>query len=411
MKNNILNIGRILLSFVLLFTCLIVTPVKAAGKTLGDLKDELNQKIKEYEENEEQKEITNAQMEKIQKEIEKIYQTIQKNQEEIVRLEGEIVELTKEIELKEQEIKDVVKFYQISNGTSTYLEYIFGASDFTDLIYRLAVSEQLLDYNDRLVDEYNSMIAENEKKQKDLEEQEVKLKKEQVNLDSELKKLGNKLSDFSEQSVSIEEEIKTQREAIKIYEEQYQCKDEDEISVCTTSKLPADTSFWRPLKTGVRTSEYGYRTFNLNGKITSDFHTGIDLSLYDNGKVPVYASAAGVVISIIRKASCGGNQIYVHHIINGKTYTTGYVHLREIMVEVGDVVTKDTQLATMGGNPNKEYWDKCSTGSHLHFAISTGLYFKDYSSWSAYVSHTINPRTIVNFPSGGNWFYDRTSKY
>ena len=400
-----------MMSFVLLFTCLIVSPVSAAGKTLGDLKEELNQKIKEYEENEQQKEITNKQMQEIQARIGKIYETIQKNQEEVRRLEEEIIKLTEDIIVKEQEIKDVVKFYQISNGTSTYLEYIFGAKDFTDLIYRLAISEQLLDYNDKLVDEYNLMIENNEKKKEELNLQEIKLKEEQSNLDNELKKLGNKLSDFSEQSVSIEEEIKTQREAIKIYEEQYKCKDEDEISECTTSKLPADTSFWRPLKMGVRTSEYGYRTFDLNGTITSDFHTGIDLSLYDSGAIPVYASAAGVVISIIRKASCGGNQIYVHHIINGKTYTTGYVHLREIMVEVGDVVTKETQLATMGGNPRIEYWDRCSTGSHLHFAVSTGLYFKDYSSWSSYVAHTINPRSIVNFPSGGNWFYDRTTKY
>ena len=97
--------------------------------------------------------------------------------------------------------------------------------------------------------------------------------------------------------------------------------------------------------------------------------------------------------------------------INGKTYTTGYLHLREFKVSVGDVVTKDTQIAVMGGNPRIEYWDKCSTGSHLHFAVSTGLYFKDYSSWSSYVAHTINPRSIVNFPSGGTTFYDRTTKY
>ena len=76
-----------------------------------------------------------------------------------------------------------------------------------------------------------------------------------------------------------------------------------------------------------------------------------------------------------------------------------------------DVVTKDTQIAVMGGYPRIETWDTCSTGTHLHFAINTGLYLKDYSSWSSYVSHTLNPRTIVNFPSGGSYFYDRTTKY
>ena len=135
------------------------------------------------------------------------------------------------------------------------------------------------------------------------------------------------------------------------------------------------------------------------------------MSVYDDGNVPIYASAAGVVISIVKRSSCGGNQIYLHHNINGKTYTTVYMHLREVMVEIGDVVTKDTQIATMGGNAKKEYWDKCSTGAHLHFMVANGLYLKDYSSYSTLVSKTVNPRTMVNFPSGGNYFYNRSTQY
>ncbi len=411
MKKAVSVFSNLILIGCLLFVSFVTFPIEAKGKTLGDLKAELNKKIEEYDKNQTQQEATEAEIKKAEKRISQIQQTIDDNQKEILRLEQEIIKLNEEILNKEQEIKDIVKFYQVSNGNSSYLEYVFGAKDFTDLIYRLAVSEQLLDYNDKLVNEYNEMIDSNNKKKKDLNEQEVKLEQEQANLETELKKLGSRLNTFTDLAIDIEEEIASQKAAIKIYEEQYKCKDEDEISVCTTSKLPADTSFWRPLKTGRRTSEYGYRSYNLNGKPTSDFHTGIDLSTYPNDNVPVYASAAGVVISIVERASCGGNKIYIHHNINGKTYTTSYVHLRKILVSVGDVVTKDTQIAVMGGNPRIETWDKCSTGAHLHFSVNTGLYLKDYSSWSSYVSHTINPRTIVNFPSGGNTFYDRTTKY
>lgn len=401
---------RICLALSLLFVTFLSLPQEAKGKTLGDLKDELNKKIEEYEENKHQQDLTAEEIEKIEDKIYNIQLTVEENQKEIVRLEEEIVQLNEEIIQKEQEIKDVVSFYQISNGTSTYLEYIFGATDFTDLIYRLAVSEQLLDYNDKLVDEYNRIIEENNQKKEELAEQEIKLKQEQEDMESELVKLGSKLSSITDLATDIEEEIESQKAAIKIYEEQYKCEDDDEISVCTTEQLPADTSFWRPLKTGRRTSEYGYRIDPLTGK-KGDFHTGIDISTSPSDNVPVYASAAGVVISIVEKASCGGNKIYIHHNINGKTYTTGYIHLRKILVSVGDVVTKDTQIAIMGGNPKIETWDKCSTGAHLHFAVNTGLYLKDYSSWSSYVAHTINPRSIVNFPSGGNRFYDRTTKY
>lgn len=398
------------LAVLILFTTFIVSPSQVNGETLGDLKKKLNQKIEEYEKNQTQKEQTSEQIATTKQKIAEIHNTIEENRKTIEELEKEILRLNDEIIKKEEEIKQIVKFYQISNGTETYLEYVFGASNFTDLIYRLAVSEQMIDYNDKLVDEYNQIVDESKDKQEELANQELELKNKQKELEKKLDSLGDKLSEFVEEGLTFEEQIKAQRQAIKLYEEQYNCKDTDEISVCTTKQLPADTSFWRPMNEGSRTSEYGYRTHPVTGKIQS-FHHGIDLGVYDNGKIPIYASAAGVVISITKKSSCGGNQIYIHHNINGKTYTTGYMHLREMMVKVGDVVTKDTQIGIMGGNPRKETWDKCTTGAHLHFIVATGLYLKDYSSWSQFVSHTVNPRTIVNFPSGGTRFYNRTTQY
>ena len=103
---------------------------------------------------------------------------------------------------------------------------------------------------------------------------------------------------------------------------------------------------------------------------------------------------------------------------NGNTYTTMYMHLAKALVSKGDTVTKDTVIGIMGGghNPNtpSNYtpWDTCTTGAHNHFTIATGLYGIDYSSWASFMSHTFNPRTIVNFPSGRyNWWTDRLSKY
>lgn len=410
MKKIMTKFFYLSLAMSLFFITFLITPMQVKGETLGDLKEKLNKKIEEYEKNQNQKEQTSEEIEETKKEINEIHNIIDQNRNTIAELEKEIIKLNDEIVKKEAEIKQIVKFYQVSEGTETYLEYIFGASNFTDLIYRLAVSEQMIDYNGKLVEEYNQIVDDSKLKQEQLANKEIELKNKQKELENKLDSLGDKLLDFVDAGLSFEEQIKAQRQAIKLYEEQYGCKDNDEISVCTTKKLPADTSFWRPLVEGSRTSEYGYRIHPVTGKVQS-VHTGIDLAVYDNGKVPVYASAAGVVISIVKKSSCGGNQIYLHHNINGKTYTTGYLHLREMMVKVGDVVTKDTQIATMGGNPRKETWDKCTTGAHLHFLVANGLYLKDYSSYSQLVSHTVNPRSIVNFPSGGNRFYNRSTQY
>lgn len=405
------KVFNLILSFVLIFCCLFVNVENAEAKTLGDLKKELQKKEEEYKQNQENQKLTEDQMNTIKSNIESISQQIEENQNTIVKLDKEIENLKVSIEEKEQEIKKIVQFYQLSGGESEYLEYIFGAADFTDFIYRLAVSEQLTHYNENLIKEQNIMIENNNKKQKELAEQEKELLKKQENFNVQLDALGEEFGSFVEISVDIEEEIKTQKEAIELYEKQYGCKDSDEINECTKKQLPADTAFWRPMEKGRRTSEYGYRTYTLRGEVISGFHPAMDLSVSPSDNVPIYAAAAGKVVSIVRKSSCGGNKIFIHHNINGKTYTTSYVHLRKIMVSVGDTVTKDTQIGTMGGNPRIETWDTCTTGAHLHFSISTGLYLKDYSSWSTFTSRAVNPRSLVNFPSGGNYFYNRTTKY
>jgi len=402
---------NIFLSLILVVCCLFVPTNGVEAKTLGDLKKELNKKIEEYEASQSEKDLTESQINSIKNNVSSIHAEIDKNQQTVVDLGNQILELQADIEKKEKEIKEIMRYYQLSQGESMYLEYAFGAADFTDFIYRLAISEQLSNYNQELVEKQNQMIEDNKKKQEELAQKEEELLKKQDELNAQLNSLGNKLSAIVDLTVDIEEEIKVQREAIQLYEREYNCKDTDEISVCTANKLPADTSFWRPMVTGRRTSEYGYRTYTLHGKTVSDFHTGIDLSTSPKNNVAIYAAAAGKVVGIVERASCGGNKIYVNHTINGKKYTTAYVHLRKIMVSVGDTVTKDTQIGIMGGDPSIEYWDGCSTGAHLHFIIASGWYLNEYYSWNTFVSKTMNPRTIVNFPSGGNYFYNRTTKY
>lgn len=52
-----------------------------------------------------------------------------------------------------------------------------------------------------------------------------------------------------------------------------------------------------------------------------------------------------------------------------------------------------------------------ATGPHLHLAISTGLRFTDYSGYSAYAARCLNPRDLINFPSGERYWSDKVSYY
>lgn len=380
------------------------------AKTLGDIKRELAKYEADYLANKLEKEMTKEEIKNANNQIKQINKEIDQIGIDIINLNNEIEELEKRIVKKKAEIEKILVFIQISNGENPYLEYAFGASDFTDFIYRLSVAEQLADYNEKLIKQFNENIENNNKKKEELANKKVSLKEKQDDLSNLVVKLNTRVEELDEYTISIEEEIRLRKEAIELYEKQYGCKDNEEIDACLNRNvLPPDTAFYRPLQSGVVTSEFGYRSFWLNGKwISNDFHGGIDVSTTDNN-TPVYASAAGVVIAISRNQSCGKNIVYIQHRVKGEKYTTSYWHLRKVTVNQGDKVTKDTQIGIMGGAKSDN--DSCSTGAHVHFVVSTGLYLTDYHSHATYNANRINPRIVVNFPKLDVYFKDRITKY
>lgn len=393
---------------IILVLCLIITQnVKA--KTLGDLKTELQKTETELNENKENKKITESEMANVTSNISSIQNTINQNYKTIEKLNKEIEQLNKKIEEKTKEIKEIINFTQVSNGNSAYLEYMFGAQDFTDFIYRTAVAEQMSNYNDKLIKEFNSNIEANKNKTKQLEAQKIELDKKQQQLESKYESLGDKLKDLVDVQVDIEESIKVQKEIIQMYEKKG-CKDSEDILTCGKKTLPPDTKMWRPVDYGYISSNYGYRTYSINGRMKTDFHTGLDIAGKGILGKPIYSTANGTVAAITVKYRCGGNMVYIHHNVNGKTYTSLYMHLLSINVSKGQTVTKNTVIGYVGGASTP--WDGCSTGAHVHFTLLSGLVGTDYYAFSSkFYSKLLNPRSYVNFPSGGGSFSDRLTSY
>ncbi|NLL44106.1 MAG: peptidoglycan DD-metalloendopeptidase family protein [Mollicutes bacterium] len=398
-----------ILMIIVLVIPYVILPEEVEAKTLGDLKRELAELEAEIRQNKKEKEMTEQQITNTRTNIQNISEEIEQIYVDIENLNKEIVELNIEIVNKNEEIKKIMNFVQTSNGESAYLEFAFGAKDFTDFIYRVAISEQLASYNKNLIETYKNMIEANKLKEIQLNNKTVELTNNQQSLSKLLSNLNSKLTEIQHEGVSIEEDIRMQKEVIKLYQS-LGCKDNDDIKTCGKNMLPPETAFLRPVVKGHVTSEFGYRTYTKNGKKVSGYHYGIDMS--ESGTVPIYAAGRGMVIAVFYKQPCGGNMVYIHHNVNGKTYTTMYAHLRKVYVSKGDVVDRDTQIGTMGGSPSTEPWDECTTGQHLHFQIATGLYYKDYSSSSNFSSRSFNPRNLVNFPKGTyvKW-YDRWTKY
>lgn len=325
-----------------------------------------------------------------------------RNQIETARLE--IKKLDKEIEDGTENIKSLMNSYQINSADNAYMDYIFKAESYADFVYRYTVIKQVIDYNKELIDGWNEKIIQNEQLQVDLANKEVELNKKVSEYETNIDKLGDKLAAYSDIVMDIQDEIDSTQELLNYYKE-LGCGENQNIYECISVK--GDTMFRKPLVKGTITSYYGYRINPLTGKGTK-FHSGTDIGGNKEG-TNVYATANGTVGKIIRKARCGGNQVYVWHTIGGKKYTSLYMHLLNINVSIGDKVNSNTVVGTVGGGKGTWAWETCSTGAHLHFSVATGWYGdkNSYVSYSSFLAHLIDSKEVAKLPNKGKWWYSR----
>lgn len=413
------------LSYVILITILIASQVvipdfteNVSASSLKTLKAELAVLKAKQQENKNKQAATAEEISKATREVNKISEEKEKIVQEIEKLNKEIEQLNLDINAKNEEIKDIISYYQLTaTGEDAYLEYIFTATDFTDFIYRMAIAEQLSNYNTRLINEYNELITKNETKKNELSLKNIELNNKTKALEKKLIELSHELANTNESILSVDDEIESLKETISVYEKLYKsngCNEAEDYDECFAKTpegtLPEGTAFYRPVVKGYVSADWGwYRPFGYDM-----WHYGIDFA-GTGYKAPVYSSGTGQVVAIVdakalyastKKNVCGGNKVYINHTINGKKYTTGYYHLATINVRVGDIVTYNTQVGTVGGT-SAEYWDNCSTGAHVHLQVASG-HFLGSSSFNA---SSFNPRNVLNAPSVGKSFSNRSQAF
>lgn len=378
-------------------------PSYVDAKTLDDMYNELAKLQTEYNTNKNNKNLTENQIKAINTDINKINSSITTIRSEIKQAEADIEDSRKKIDEKKVETDGLIQFLQISNGGNIYLEYLFDAESYTDFIYRYEVVKQLTNYNSDLIDELEQLILDLQQKEKELSEKNIKLEVERKELSSRLNMLQSSLKSYIVEGTTIEEDIADLKKQIKVYEDKG-CSRYQDISTCTATINAYGWTY--PLAKGCVTSEYtgsDHRTDWSGG----GSHYGIDLSCINEGTA-VYPAADGVVARIVYRASCGGNMVYVQHNVNGKNYTTVYMHLLNITkgLYVGQIVTTKTVIGGVGGystGTNHGGYDRCTSGTHLHFGMAEG-----HSAFK-FNSYAFNPREIFAFPkkiyNGGGYFY------
>ncbi len=408
MKKTSLYIIRIVLCLLLIVPIFVeplsVNAAKKEAETINDLQSELAALKQEKIDNQNAKNQTQSQINAKKEAIYAAYKEQEEIKEKVIEAEAKIEESNENIIKSTNEINELLRFIQIADGENVYLEYISGAESTADLVMRVAIVEQITSYNKEVVAKLEALIVENENLKVELANRNTELNTMKEEYSNAVKSLGNKLTALNEVNEDINDQIKNQQAIISYYKTMC-TSDTQLLSDCVA--LAYSSQFIRPVNKGSITSYWGYRTDPITGKVNS-FHNAIDIGGNSEG-TPVYAAAAGMVAAITKKSSCGGNIVYIHHIVAGKTYTTQYAHLLTYNVKVGEKVTAMTQIGTVGGGKGTKSWDKCSTGAHLHFGISTGLYLGagtgSYSKWSKFIANSVNPLGLI--PSGKKW----TSRY
>lgn len=126
-----------------------------------------------------------------------------------------------------------------------------------------------------------------------------------------------------------------------------------------------------PVRRGYITSRYGYRTDPFTRRTA--FHGGIDFAGPEG--TDVFAVAPGIVTFAGVKSGYG-NVVEINH---GDGMSTRYAHARNLVVKVGDMVSKDQLVAYMGSTGR-------SSGPHLHYEVMRNGDQMDPSTYMAHIA-------------------------
>lgn len=368
-------------------------PIDTSAKTIQEFENEVAKYTKELQEKKDKLAKNDQEVAQIKAKIKNIEAQISQAEEDVKKLQEEIDASNKKIEEKDAESKKLMKYFQVVMNDNAYLEYIFGATSIKDMIYRMSVVEQLTDYNDQIMKELEALIKENNRKQTELKNKQAELKKLEADLQDQKERINADSASLKEAMPGLEEQIKSAKANVDYYKK-LGCGTTEDIQKCQyrlsqasgSGSIPSTNGFYRPTTEGYISQGYG----GYGG------HLGVDIGNRSNPTIAIYPIASGQVFAKYYDAY-GALVVKIRHNYNGRYIYSTYAHLSRFGdISPGQYVPYTTSIGNMG---NTGY----SFGSHLHLEITTC----DWNTgggctWAAYQKSTINPYTLINFPSKWN---------
>ncbi len=285
---------------------------------------------------------------------------------QISEVQSEIDAKQSEIDIAQAELDEYTALYETrvrvmyECGNTSYLDVIFGSESFSDLLYRIDLVNQIVDYDQSIMDNMKASInvikeakAVIEARKEELEVSKSILDVKASQLESVQASKIELLSKLAADEATYKKILDDADAAEASLRAQIQSMTTSS-SAATPAKNYSSEQFVWPTNTTYITSSYGTRFHPIQKRYKT--HTGVDIGAGQGA--PIYAAASGTVLS------AGWNSGYGKYIVinHGGGVQTLYAHSSALYVQAGDTVTKGQTIAAVGSTGN-------STGPHLHFEV------------------------------------------
>ena len=402
-KRRVRILAGIMAAIMLLSLILSLIPTKAGAASSSEIKKQINALKEEKKEIDAQlkevksqkKENTNeikdivGQKDTIDREIQLLHQQIDNINQQVATYalliadkQDELDVATVRLEELQQKNKERIRAME-EDGNISYWSIIFKANDFSDLLDRLSMVQEINAADQRRLEEISEVANQVSNVQSELQLEKLDLEGTRAELDAaevtleqkrqeadglltELVAKGDEFQELIDESEELQSELMKEiaqaekdlkaaeyREWLATYVPTTKPSGTD---TTPSTQAPSSSGWIKPLKSYTFTSAFGMRLHPVKKKWL--MHEGVDLSAPQG--TPIYAAKTGQVTRTAYQEGGAGYYVSINH---GDGFASIYMHMTHYIVSPGQHVSAGQVIGYVGSTG-------ISTGPHLHFGIS-----------------------------------------
>ena len=329
-----------------------------------------------------QKDAIDQEIQLLHQQIDNINQQVATYALLIADKQDELDEASVRLEELQEKHKERIRAME-EEGEISYWSIVFKANDFSDLLDRLSMVQEINAADKRRLKEISEVAQEVSNVQKELVTEKADLEATKEELDAAQLKLEEKRaeadtllseliargdefqalidesedlqSDLMKEIAKKEKELKAAeyKEWLATYVPTTKPSGTD---TTPSTQAPSSSGWIKPLKSYTLTSPFGMRVHPISKEWK--MHEGVDMSAPQG--TPIYAAKAGKVTTTSFQAGGAGYYVSINH---GDGFSSIYMHMTHYIVSPGQYVATGQVIGYVGSTGG-------STGPHLHFGIA-----------------------------------------